>query len=314
MVIFAGSKKTWFKIIEEMKLFRFALVSAVAVALTCCGSKTGGSVAEGEQTDSTAVAQSEVKKAEVPAAKPAKPTKPSDLLPKKSEVDSASYLIGIYMGSFYKYNGFAKKTSDLNNRLVRKGIRDFLKSKGSQSDPSFGEQFKINPELMNEVFNGYLAKRNDYVAAINSEKEAAFLEENATKEGVQTTKSGLQYIIHNEGGERKLALKDTLFLHYTGTLVDGTVFDEVKPEDKSRRMFLNRLVSGWKEGLQLIGDGGEMTLYVPSKLGYGVQGQAQAGIEPNTPIIFNVKVDSVKFFVPKENTDTKNKNNKNKKK
>lgn len=280
-----------------MKLLKLALVSAIALSLASCSSKSESAAAEGELKDSTAVAQAAPAPKKVEAQKVANP---KDLLPKKSEIDTASYLIGIYMGSFYKYNGFAKKTSDLNNRLVRKGIRDFLKSKGSQSDPSFGEQFKVNPERMNEVFNAYLAKRNDYTAAVNSAKETKFFEENGAKEGVETTKSGLQYTIHNPGGERKLALKDTLYLHYTGTLTDGTVFDQVLPEDPSRRMFLNRLVNGWKEGLQLIGDGGEMTLYVPSKLGYGVQGQAQAGIEPNTPIIFQVKVDSVKYFVPKD--------------
>lgn len=278
-----------------MKLFKLALVSTAALALLAsCGSKASSATAEGEQKDSTLLVPSKEKLV------PQKPTNPKDLLPSKAEVDTASYLIGVYMGSFYKYNGFAQSTSELNNSLIKKGIRDFLKSKGSQNDPAFGEQFMVDPAKMNEVFNGFIAKKKDYIAAINKEKETKYFEENGAREGVETTKSGLQYTIHNPGGERKLALKDTLYLHYTGTLTDGTVFDEVKPEDPSRRMFLSRLVNGWKEGLQLIGDGGEMTLYVPSKLGYGVQGQAQAGIEPNTPIIFQVKVDSVKYFVPKD--------------
>lgn len=289
-----------------MKLFRLALVSVAVLAMfASCGSKSTDSAVEGEQNDSTAVAAAPVQK-----AVPQKPTKPKELLPSKAEVDTASYLIGIYMGSFYKYNGFAKSRSELNNRLVKKGMRDFLKSKGSQNDPDFGKQFDVDPNRMNEIFNNFLTKKKDYTAAINSEAEAKYLAENGAREGVETTKSGLQYTIHNPGGERKLALKDTLYLHYTGTLTDGTVFDEVKPEDASRRMFLNRLVSGWKEGLQLIGDGGEMTLYVPSKLGYGVQGQPQAGIEPNTPIIFHVQVDSVKYFVPKDSDKNKDKGKK----
>ena len=211
----------------------------------------------------------------------------------KSQIDSVSYLIGINFGSFIKGYNFG---DNLNYSQIVKGIKDFVAAKGSFRDPEFNEQFKINPELMNDMFNEYLENRHNYTLCVNKEAEAKFLAANAKKEGVQVTESGLQYKIINEGNENKPADVDTVWVNYKGSLINGDVFDETPADSEPIRMVLNRVVRGWQEGLQLIGEGGEIELYVPAELGYGENGTQ--GIEPNSTLIFNVKLDKVGKFVP----------------
>ena len=89
----------------------------------------------------------------------------------------------------------------------------------------------------------------------------------------------------------KPAAQDTVWVKYCGKLLDGTVFDETAEDAEPVRMQLNRVIKGWTEGLQLVGEGGEIELYIPSNLAYGEQGNQ--AIEPNSTLIFNVKVDKV---------------------
>ena len=129
------------------------------------------------------------------------------------------------------------------------------------------------------------------------EKENKFLEANKKKDSVVVTESGLQYIIRAAGSEVKVGPKDTVFVHYKGSLIDGTVFEQTQPEDPSARLTLDGVVRGWSEGLQLVGEGGKIRLFIPASLGYGEYGTR--GIEPNSTLLFDVQVDSVKHFVEK---------------
>ena len=149
---------------------------------------------------------------------------------------------------------------------------------------------------MSEIFNAYLEKMRDLKVLENGEKEAKFLAANAKKPGVQQTPSGLQYKIINEGNDVKPTIVDTVWVLYKGTLLDGTVFDQTKEGAEPVKMMLNRVIKGWTEGLQLIGEGGEIELYVPAALGYGQQGTQ--GIEPNSTLIFNVVLDKVGKLAP----------------
>ena len=251
-----------------MKSMKFiaAAFAVVIAASSCTSTGVKGGV---DGNDSTAVA--------------VKPVDPKAFLPKKSEIDSVSYLVGINFGSFLKGYNFG----DLNYSAIQKGIKDFLNAKGDFRDSTFAEQFKINPELMNEVFNTYLAKRRDYTSAVNSQKSAAFLAENLKNEGVQATESGLQYTIIEAGNEIRPAAADTVWVKYTGTLIDGTKFDESQAAEGTR-MLLNRVIKGWTEGLQLIGEGGKIKLFIPADLAYGENGSR--GIEPNSALIFDVEL------------------------
>ena len=218
------------------------------------------------------------------------------LAPAKATVDSVSYLVGVNFGTFIKgYN-----LGELNMSEIEKGINDLVESTGNPRDPEFFKQFKVSPELMQQMINSYIEQRSKYVAAVNKDKEAEFFAKIAKQPNVQKTESGIYYIINNPGSEKKIAVEDDLFVHYTGTLPNGTEFDSTPAEGPSANFSLNGVIEGWKEGLQLIGDGGSIKLYIPSALGYGEYGQPNAGIEPNTPLIFDVQVDSVHVAAPAE--------------
>lgn len=206
----------------------------------------------------------------------------------KGQVDTVSYLLGVNFGSMVKGYDFG----DMNISQIVKGMKDMINSKGNFNDPSFVEQFKVNPEMMGAIINEYLQNRQMFVSLKNKEDGAAFLEKNAKKTGVQSTESGLQYIVVTPGSEDvKAGPVDTVKVYYKGTLIDGTVFDETKEDGEPATLELNHVIPGWTEGLQLVGEGGEIQLFIPSELAYGVN--APQGIGPNSVLIFNVKIVSV---------------------
>ena len=212
-------------------------------------------------------------------------------LPSASEVDSVSYLIGINVGSFIK--NFADDLNEIDMAQFKKGMNDFLKAEGSPYDPTFGAQFDIDPNQMNQIFNAFVAKKNNYKAAVNAAEGKAFLAKNAKRADVDTTASGLQYTIIAEGAGEKITPMDTVWVNYKGTLLDGTVFDE----NDSTQFIANRVIRGWTEGLGLLGEGGKATLYIPAELAYGSRGNQ--AIAPNSTLIFDVEVLKVGKFAPK---------------
>ena len=146
-------------------------------------------------------------------------------LPSSAEVDSVSYLIGVNFGSFLKGNSFCGDLSELNMSQIKKGMQDFLKAEGNMYSPEFGEQFKINPDQMGRILNGYLGKKNEYKAAYNKAAGEKFLAENLAKGEVDTTATGLQYIIHEEGEGARVQPTDTVWVYYSGKTIDGNEFD-----------------------------------------------------------------------------------------
>ena len=135
-----------------------------------------------------------------------------------------------------------------------------------------------------EVLEGRFKKAIDQ----NKEKGAKFIEDFLKEEGAQKTESGLGYKIIKAGGEEKPKETDVVKVHYTGTLIDGTVFDSSREAGKELEIPLNRVIKGWTEGLQLIGPGGQIKLVIPSDLAYG---QAGAGtIPPESTLVFDVEL------------------------
>lgn len=108
----------------------------------------------------------------------------------------------------------------------------------------------------------------------------------------QTTDSGLQYRILRKSGWQKPTVHDKVTVHYRGWLDDGRVFDSSYSGDTPDEFKLNKVVAGWTEGLQLIGIGGMIELWIPAHLGYGAQGQGPA-IPPNAPLHFIVELLSI---------------------
>ena len=118
-----------------------------------------------------------------------------------------------------------------------------------------------------------------------------FLTENALKEGVKVTESGLQYEVLKMGKGKKPAATDRVKVHYHGTLIDGTVFDSSVERGEPTSFGLNQVIKGWTEGLQLMPVGSKFRFYIPQELGYGAQ---QAGsIPPYSTLIFEVELLSI---------------------
>lgn len=132
---------------------------------------------------------------------------------------------------------------------------------------------------------------NDSYEAYKKEGEE-FLQKNATKEGVKTLPSGLQYIVLKEGYGPTPALTENVTAHYHGTLMDGTVFDSSVERGEPLTFDVNQVVKGWQEALQLMPIGAKWKLFVPSELGYGTRGRGSK-IKPNTVLIFEIELLSI---------------------
>jgi FKBP-type peptidyl-prolyl cis-trans isomerase FklB len=117
----------------------------------------------------------------------------------------------------------------------------------------------------------------------------AYLADNAKKEGIITTASGLQYKVLKEGNGKSPKATDKVRCHYEGMLVDGTLFDSSIQRGEPAVFGLNQVISGWTEGLQLMKEGGKYRFFIPYQLGYGERG-AEASIPPYAALIFDVEL------------------------
>ena len=117
----------------------------------------------------------------------------------------------------------------------------------------------------------FLDGRSTALAAAEKSKGKAFLEK-FLKEGGKQTSSGLAYKILKPGSDKKPTAESSVEVHYHGTFIDGKVFDSSKERKQKATFPLNRVIKGWTEGLQLIGEGGELRLVIPSDLAYGDRG------------------------------------------
>ena len=121
------------------------------------------------------------------------------------------------------------------------------------------------------------------------EKGQQFLQENAKKEGVKTTPSGLQYVVLTEGKGKSPKATDTVLVHYKGTLLDGTEFDSSYKRNAPISFPLNQVIPGWTEGAQLMKEGAKYRFFIPSNLAYGSRG-AGGAIGPDETLIFDVEL------------------------
>jgi FKBP-type peptidyl-prolyl cis-trans isomerase FkpA len=191
-----------------------------------------------------------------------------------TEDEKAFYSLGAMLGSRFK----ELDLTDQELALVKQGLEDSARDK-QQFDPS-KHQFKIQ-----EIFNDRMKKKSDEVKG----KGTAFLEAFKKEEGVMTTESGLAYKILTAGSGVKPKETDEVEVHYHGTLIDGTVFDSSVERGKTVNFPLNRVIKGWIEGLQLIGEGGKVKLVIPSELGYGDHG-APPKIPGGSVLVFEVEL------------------------
>jgi len=126
-------------------------------------------------------------------------------------------------------------------------------------------------------------------ASSNLAKGQAFLKENASKPGVKTTSSGLQYLVLEEGKGKSPKATDTVLVHYKGNLLDGTEFDSSYKRNEPISFPLNGVIPGWTEGVQLMKEGGKIRLFIPSNLAYGSRG-AGGVIPPDATLVFDIEL------------------------
>ena len=130
------------------------------------------------------------------------------------------------------------------------------------------------------------------IAEMNKERGAAFLAQNKETAGVVETASGLQYKITAAGDDVKPAAEDMVTVHYRGTTIDGTEFDSSFARGMPATFALQSVIAGWTEGLQLIGQGGKVTLYIPADLAYGDRSPSTK-IRPGSTLVFEVELIAV---------------------
>jgi len=195
-----------------------------------------------------------------------------------SPVQKISYALG--------YEVANQTPAELDVNAFVQGIRD-----GHAHTPAAYTQ-----EQLQAAYTAYQqeAQQKELEHAKKSESSNNdFLAENAKKEGVKTTASGLQYKIITEGTGKRPTATSVVKVHYKGQLTDGKVFDSSYDRGEPVEFPLNKVIPGWTEGLQLLKEGGKATFYIPAKLGYGEQG-VPGMIPANSTLIFDVELLEVK--------------------
>jgi FKBP-type peptidyl-prolyl cis-trans isomerase FklB len=190
-----------------------------------------------------------------------------------------SYALGISIASNLRNSG----VEALDIEHFTKGLNAILND----------EEITMSPEEVNRVLNNFFESMQKNDEAGNIEAGKAFLEANRKLAGVVELPSGLQYSVITEGVGDKAKASSQVKVHYTGTLLDGTVFDSSVRRGEPATFGVNQVIAGWVEGLQLMSKGAKYKFFIPSNLAYGSQG-AGKDIGPHATLIFEVELLDIK--------------------
>ncbi len=190
-------------------------------------------------------------------------------------MDKLSYAWGLAMGQ--QLHGMGVNDIDIES------FADAVKAVFDREEP------KLPVEEAHKLINEYLQKLQGELEAKAKEEGKKFLEANKQNENVKETASGLQYVVEKEGTGAQPTAEDEVTVHYTGKLLDGTVFDSSVNRGQPATFPLNRVIPGWTEGVQLMKEGAKYTFFIPSDLAYGAQGVPNA-IPPHSTLIFEVEL------------------------
>jgi FKBP-type peptidyl-prolyl cis-trans isomerase len=215
--------------------------------------------------------QAEVQRLNTELAELKKP-KEADLSQEHSRV---SYAIGVMIATNIQQQPF----DSLDVEALTLAFRDVL----NQGD------VKLEQQEAEIIIQTYMQQMMEARSAKSKEESRAFLEQNRTKEGVVETASGLQYKVIEEGSGKTPGPADRVTVHYTGMLIDGTVFDSSLERGNPLTLGVSQIIPGWTEALQLMKEGAKWTLYIPAELAYGEQG-AGGDIPPHATLIFEVEL------------------------
>jgi FKBP-type peptidyl-prolyl cis-trans isomerase FklB len=191
-----------------------------------------------------------------------------------------SYALGTGIGNSIKAQGV-----EIDPNVVAVGIADAIAGKLALTDAEIRA-------TMDEVRDGLIAKqqaKQEADAKANTKAGSDYLAANAKRAGVKTTASGLQYKVVKSGTGKTPGPTDTVKVHYRGTLISGAVFDSSIDRGEPVSFQVNGVIAGWTEVLQLMKEGDEWEVYIPSDLAYGASGAGDK-IQPNSVLVFDIRL------------------------
>lgn len=205
----------------------------------------------------------------------------------EAEQEKMAYAFGSSLGEFVGQTLDRQDEAEfvLDRELVITGFVDAIK--GETKIPQAEAE-----ELIMAMQAKIAEQRNAAIGGKALEEGLAYQEQNAKKDGVQVTESGLQYEVMAEGpeGGASPAATDLVKVHYHGTLVNGEVFDSSVDRGEPIVFPLNRVIPGWTEGVQLMSEGDKYRFVIPSDIAYGERGAGNGQIPPNATLIFEVEL------------------------
>ena len=189
--------------------------------------------------------------------------------------DSVSYAIGCDM-----YNNLERQKLDLNYKAVAKALMDCANNKQEMTPQTIS--------IMIQRFNKEFERKQQEKIQKTTAEGKEFLKRNSNNKSVYTTASGLQYKKISDGNGKHPKASDKVKVHYTGRLIDGTIFDSSVQRGTPIEFGLNQVIKGWTEGLQLMDEGSKYMLFIPAELGYG--NQDMGNIPAGSTLIFEVEL------------------------
>ncbi len=227
----------------------------------------------------TAEAPAEEPIAEEPAEEPA--AEPGISPELETELAKVSYVLGMDIA-----NRLKSLETDIDLDLFCRGLRD----KYADEDVlvTSEQASKIQQDFFTRL-QAERARKQRELADKNKKEGDEFLAANKEKEGVQTTDSGLQYMVLKEGDGPKATARDRVKVHYRGTFIDGTEFDSSYKRDEPSTFGVRGVIKGWTEGLQLMNVGSKYRFFIPPDLAYGPRG-SRNNIGPNATLIFEIEL------------------------
>ena len=198
------------------------------------------------------------------------------------DTQKLSYSLGVNVATGVKAQGVESIDSD----AIAKSFKDVFE--GNNLEVTEAESLQFLQTYFKEL-QGKKQLADAEKAKALAEEGVAYLVENAKKEGVTTTESGLQYEVLTTGDGASPSAEDSVTVHYTGTLIDGTVFDSSVERGEPATFGVSQVIPGWTEALQLMSVGDKLRLVIPSELAYGPRGSG-AKIGPNSILVFEVEL------------------------
>jgi FKBP-type peptidyl-prolyl cis-trans isomerase len=206
----------------------------------------------------------------------------------ETKIDSVSYALGMDMAIKIKAN-LGKIDTDLFIQGYINGVDStglLLKSEDLNIINAYYQQKKIEESnRQGQKDKEALEKNFGEVKRIGKE----FLDYNKKMDGIVTTESGLQYLIIKEGNEKKPTVDSKVKVHYTGKLINGVVFESSKKNQQPSEFFVNQVMKGWIEGLQIMGEGAHYRFFIPEELAYGSIYKSEL-IRPFTALVFDIEL------------------------